>query len=186
MELPQFDKLVAQLRSGASVPSLVSWFDKEGWLGDMSPSTFGQYLYKFKSERAALLEKQADANHSYDHFVGANLPEVDATKEIDKLILVQKRRVSIDFATEVTIGKLLESTHKEVKVLGELLAIKVQMSGASPEAAASADVGSTLRNLRVSEGEHDRMQELASNVFSAIRASQPNANKAKKKLRIKA
>ena len=187
MELPQFDKVVSQLQAGTSVPAIVSWFDKEGWLGNMTPSTFTQYLYKFKTERAALIENsRITATESYDKLIGASLPEIDAEQEIDKLILVQKRRVSIDFSTEVSIGKLLESTHKEVKVLGELLAIKMQMNGKTIEQAVRADVGTQLRSLRVNEGEQDRMQDLTDQLFSAIKGSAKNANSPKKKIRLRA
>lgn len=186
MEHPQYEKIRAQLRSGTSVPALVSWFEKEGWLGTMSPSTFNQYLYKFKSEAAHLLEGAPKQEQNYDFHVGTRMPAVDAKMEIDKLIMVQRRRISIDFNTEVSIGKLLDNTHKEIKTLGELLAIKVTMEGRTEDEAMAANVGAELRNLRVNEAEQDRMQELANDLFSAIKSRQPNANKAKKKKTVKA
>lgn len=168
MALPGFSKILVQLQKGVSIAKIVTWIDREGWLGTMSPSTATQYLYKFKSECPELIERKPDESETYDFFVGSSIPEVDTMAEIDKLIMAQKRRVSLEMKTEVSMGKLFNTTHKEVDVLGKLLAIRGQMEGrgVSVEGAASnGDTASTLRNLRIDEGERDRMQELVGNLI---------------------
>ena len=165
------------LKKGVSVPTIVNWFEREAWLGTMSPSTFTQYLYKFKTECADIIKGSVQPNESYDHYVGTNIPSVNAETELDKLIMIQKRRLSVDIATEIGIGKLLDNTHKEIVALGELLKLK----GLKTADADTATDSMALRTMRVNEGEQDRMQELTTDLFKAIKDASKTGNSSKSK-----
>jgi hypothetical protein len=64
---------------------------------------------------------KSDGIVAYDHLFDGNAAILTSETELAKLIALQKVRVSIDFASERNIGKLFNTTHKEVQVLGELI-----------------------------------------------------------------
>ncbi len=169
MAMPAYRKILEKLREGASVNTIVGWCEREAWLGDMSPSTLTQYLYKFKNECAELIESAIDPAVSYDHYVGTSIPEIDPDIELDKLIAIQKRRVSVDTQTEITIGKLLQHTHKEIAVLGELLKQKAGVSN-NPGNGAKTGVGdlSELRQVQINEADQDKLTSLTDRLFKEI------------------
>lgn len=167
MGLTNFYRLVDCLQNGVTAGKIAEWFDREDWTDGMSVATFTQYIYLLKRERPELLEKNHDQSQSYDAFVGSRLPTVDADVELDKLIAIQKRRLSAEIQTELNMGKLFDNTHKEIKVMGELLTMrKGGLTQSSPSSVASD--GSALRSMRVSEGQADRMQEHVTNLFKVI------------------
>lgn len=179
MELVHYKHVIDALRKGVSVNTIVKWFEREGWIENLSPSTFTQYLYKFKVECAELVTGNPLEKESYDFFIGTNIPDVDAGSELDKLILLQKRRLSVDVSTEISIGKLLDNTHKEVAVLGDLLK---QKAGLTPEAINTNSDSQHLRTMRVNEAERDKLQNMTDILFKGIANATKKTAKAQKKV----
>lgn len=177
MRLVEYSRVLAALRGGVSVPQIVKWFENEGWLEDLSPSTFTQYLYKFKSERSELIRVQPSAVESYDFHVGTHIPDVDEEKELDKLILIQKRRLSMEISTEIGLGKLLDGTHKEMNVMNELLRSKRNFRNGDDEDLNVGSDSAALRTLRVNEGEQDQMQSLADQLIRSIKDAKVSTGK---------
>lgn len=188
MELPAYKRILAQLQRGSSVSSIVQWMDKEGWMGGMTTSTITQYIYKFRTECPHLISVRETnpetAAESYDFYVGATIPATDVILELDKLIAVQRRRIAIDFKTEISIGKLLDNTHKEMLVLNDLLKQRAALTGEDMGSGLSSNETGTLRELQVSEADQDKMSLLAASLVKEIKGV--NKAKTKKTVRAKA
>jgi hypothetical protein len=124
MNHSQYPTIIAMMRLGTSNSDIADFFIERGEF-QINRKTAIAYLSMFRRAHPELCKlmdpNQSDGIVAYDHLFDGNAAILTSETELAKLIALQKVRISIDFASERNIGKLFNTTHKEVQVLGELI-----------------------------------------------------------------
>ena len=127
MHHPHYLNILGAIRLGTTNADIADHFIQAGYF-TINRKTAMTYLACFRRVRPDLCKPTNDesAAHStnalkdYDHLFDGNVLALSTETELLKLIAVQKARVAIDFNSERNIGKLFNTTSKEVEVLGGL------------------------------------------------------------------
>ena len=119
---PQYPTIVGMMRMGTSNGDIADFFIERGDF-QVNRKTAISYLSMFRKANPSVCKPTENDTDilNYDHLFDGNRAMVTAEVEMAKLIQLQKARISIDFNSERSIGKLFNTTHKEVAILGELL-----------------------------------------------------------------
>jgi hypothetical protein len=157
---PQYPTIVGMMRMGTSNADIADFFIERGDF-QVNRKTAVSYLSMFRKANPSVCKPTENDSDilNYDHLFDGNRAIVTAETELAKLIQLQKARISIDFNSERSIGKLFNTTHKEVAILGELLEkyTKIRMgrgsngAGVSSSVPLSEDVKDGVQNIRHDE-----------------------------------
>lgn len=166
---PRFPVILAALREGISCQEVANWFAVEGWI-DVNERTFSQYLQVFKRRNPAILDEGAPVD-TIDELIPANRPNVDPITELNRLLRLQKRRLGVDVNSELNIGKLFNTTHKELEVTRNLLETIAKIQGkigTQVDGTLSKENTESIRELKNDEGQRDRLAGLADQLVGAL------------------
>lgn len=166
---PRFPVILAALREGISCQEVANWFAIEGWI-DVNERTFSQYLQVFKRRNPAILDDGAPAD-TIDELIAANRPNIDPMTELNRLLRLQKRRLGVDVNSELNIGKLFNTTHKEVEVARNLLETMAKIQGkigGGDTGILSKENTENIRELKNDEGQRDRLAGLADQLVGVL------------------
>jgi hypothetical protein len=157
---PQYPTIVGMMRMGTSNADIADFFIDRGDF-QVNRKTAVTYLSMFRKANPSVCKPTENDSDiiNYDHLFDGNRAMVTAEVEMAKLIQLQKARISIDFNSERSIGKLFNTTHKEVAILGELLEkyTKIRMGkgsggvGVSSSVPLSENVKDGVQNIRHDE-----------------------------------
>lgn len=133
MHHSQYPNILSSIRMGTTNADIADHFIERGYF-QITRKTAMIYLAAFRRKCPDLCKprsgmfgqgRDADGNavdlRDYDHLFDGNMAAMSLEVEMTKLILVQKQRIAIDYQNERTMGKLFQTTAKEVQVLGELM-----------------------------------------------------------------
>lgn len=162
MHHPQYPNLLASIRLGTTNADIADHFIERGYV-QITRKTLMIYLAAFRRKCPELCKPRVDGDQTsqfglrdYDHLFDGNLTAMSLEVEMTKLIQVQKQRIAIDYTNERSIGKLFNTTQKEVQVLGELFEklhkIKTGDSGKSGAGNAFAHGNSDISEDEVRDG----------------------------------
>lgn len=173
MEHPRYGIILAALREGNRVGIIANWFARDGWLTSVTERTFAEYLTTFKRLKAALIDGSYEQDE-LDKLIDSRRPGVDTVAEVDRLIRLQKARIALDFKHEREMGKLFNTTVKEVEVTGKLLELRGKLTGqldthSTTGGHASTDDESVIEAINKAkrdESNHDRLQNLTRQLVS--------------------
>lgn len=165
---PHFNKILEALREGVSVNRLSAWFHSENYL-TVSERTFAEYLRVFKQRNSQLIERPRDID-TLDDLISSIRPDVDVVKELTRLYRLQKMRLAIDVKTEKNIGKLFNTTVKEVEISAKILELMGRATGLMGKESNShresdydrnAMTGETYHRVLAEQQKTDRLEGLA-------------------------
>lgn len=133
MHHAQYPNILSSIRMGTTNADIADHFIERGYF-QITRKTAMIYLAAFRRKcpdlckpRPGLLGQGRDADNNavdlrdYDHLFDGNMAAMSLDVEMTKLIMVQKQRIAIDYQSERIMGKLFQTTAKEVQVLGELM-----------------------------------------------------------------
>jgi hypothetical protein len=139
----QYPHVLGAIRLGTGNSDIADHFINRGHFTDISRKTLVNYLSAFRRNKPELC-KPTDGSTTlmdYDHLFDGNALSMTEEVELLKLIALQKSRIAIDFQAERNIGKLFNTTAKEVQVLGELVERLAKIKGTiKPASATGASV----------------------------------------------
>jgi hypothetical protein len=167
----QYPTIVGMMRMGTSNGDIADFFIERGDF-QVNRKTAISYLSMFRKANPSVCKPTEDDDLSYDHLFDGNRALVTAETELAKLIQLQKTRIAIDFKSERSIGKLFNTTHKEVAVLGELLEkyTKVRIGkgsgGVSSSVPLSEDVKDGVQNIRHDEEKRNALTNALFNLLN--------------------
>lgn len=132
MHHAQYPNFLSAIRMGTTNADIADHFIDRGYV-QVTRKTLMIYLAAFRRKcpdlcrpRSGILGRGTDVDgnavelRDYDHLFDGNMTALSLEVEMMKLIQVQKQRIAIDYHSERQIGKLFQTTAKEVQVLGEL------------------------------------------------------------------
>jgi len=167
---PKYSLILSSLQEGLSITEIARFFAEKQWIS-VKEKTFAQYLYAFQRIYHHLVTGQGDEK-TLDRVANMHRPRLPLLEEIDRLIRVQKVRLGVEVDTEIQMGKLFNTTHKEIIALRELFELKAKLEGYALEPGKSNTdtVGSNDVLRRVAEDDlaRDRMTALAQQLAGAI------------------
>lgn len=186
---PWYDKIVRALHEGASVMTIAAWLDDSNMLDGVTANTFVQYLYVFKKEMPHTYNKVLDdasirggvdaQDVQVEDIIGVENAPIDTLIELDKTIRLQKKRIALATTNELRIGMLLDTNHKAVEKLGELLKLRAEVLKQVDPMTASVGTSGALRSVIVDQGERDTMAGLVSSFMDTISHADPDRKKKK-------
>jgi hypothetical protein len=170
---PKFSTIINAMREGIPLREIARWFSREQWI-EINEETFFQYLHVFRRRNLKLVESQNE--EFIDHLVHANQPNIDVKSELNRLFRLQKLRLKIDVQTEKEMGKLFNTTHREVEKAHEILETIAKMDGhlgigggGREEAVAiSEDVRDELESLTRDEAKRNNLTTLAGQLIRTL------------------
>ena len=171
----QYPTIIAMTRLGTSNADIADFFLERGEF-NVNRKTAVSYLSMFRRAHPGLCKPvdpdKTDGIVSYDHLFDGNAAMLTSETELAKLIALQKARVSIDFTSERSIGKLFNTTHKEVQILGDLIEKYAKLrtgktGGVSPGvfAAPDEDVRDGVQNIKHDE---ERRAALTNAIYNLV------------------
>lgn len=127
---PQYNAIVGMIRLGTSNADIADFFIDRGDF-QVNRKTAVSYLSMFRRANPDVCKPSEDMAeiNSYDHLFDGNKAALTAEVELAKLIALQKTRLAIDFNSERNIGKLFNTTHKEVQVLADMVERYAKLKG---------------------------------------------------------
>lgn len=159
---PKYDTIVGSLRAGISTAEIARWFAEQDWLNGITDRTFAEYVGAFRRLKPEVI-KGGDLN-SLDGIVGAHMPNADAEVELQRLLRFQKIRLKIGHDRETAIQMPLDNVGKDVERAGRLIEALAKIQGnldtAMNAAGMSADAGMAIKEIKIEEGQRDRMAAL--------------------------
>lgn len=173
---PDFDLIVNSLREGIKAKDIARWLVEEAKT-DHNENYLKDCINMFARYNKQLI-KSKQFEDSIDKYVDARLPGFDAADELLKLYRVQKKRLAVDIQTEMNIGKLLDNTHKEVKIATEMLELIAKIQGKVSNASSSnssqtfadnnTEVQQTLDTIRSDEQKRNKVAATFSKLVNAV------------------
>jgi hypothetical protein len=126
--LDQFPEINAKIKAGVSIEEVSRWIQEDIFqLTDIQRNSLVRQLYRYrttippkeflKNEQPLFVTKAIEK-------MSRGINEID---ELEKLYLLQLRRISKDAATEDKINKLFKGTSKEIELATELLEKMVKL-----------------------------------------------------------
>ncbi len=131
---PYYSYILQMIREGTSNKDLAEWGIEHGWF-DVNMKTVISYLQYFKRQSPTLIRpvtpeyETGSEIKGYDYLFDGNAAAMSIETELLKLIKLQKARHAIDFHSERSIGKLFNTSNKEVQVLAELMMHYAKLKG---------------------------------------------------------
>jgi hypothetical protein len=169
---PRYQTILGALREGIGIPEIARWFAERGWI-DVNEKTFNEYLRTFARRNQVLI---AGGNEeTIDSLVGAHDPNLDPLVEANRLYRLQKLRLKIDVTNEQNIGKLFNTTVKEMEMAGKLLELIGELEGKIGKGQQATgfenhgnEVRDSLRKLATDESQRDRLTYLAEELGKSL------------------
>lgn len=151
---PQYHAIVSMMRLGTSNADIADFFIERGDF-QVNRKTAVSYLSMFRKANPEACKPSEDDNEltSYDHLFDGNKAVLTAETELAKLIALQKTRIAIDFQSERNIGKLFNTTHKEVQILADMVEKYAKLKG-------GVVGGASLAGVPLDEGVKDGIQNI--------------------------
>lgn len=169
---PRYTTILGALKEGIGIPEIARWFAERGWI-DVNEKTFTEYLRTFAKRNQHLIAGGDD--DSIDSLVSAHDPNIDVMTELNRLYRVQKKRLKVDITNEMNIGKLFNTTVKEMEAATGILKLMAEVEGRIGKGAQSqgyenhaGDVRDSLRKLQVDESQRDRMTFLVEELGKSL------------------
>ena len=169
---PRYVTILGALREGIGIPEIARWFAERGWI-EVNEKTFTEYLRTFAKRNQHLIT--GGAEETIDSLVGAHDPNVDPLVEANRLYRLQKLRLKIDVSNEQNIGKLFNTTVKEMEMAGKLLELIGELEGtlgkntqATGYEHHSGEVKDSLRKLATDESQRNRLSYLAEELGKSL------------------
>jgi len=164
---PRFRQIVSSLLEGTTATEVARYFALQGWLS-VNERTFVEALRTFRRAHPELIANPDD--QSINSLVPMAQPRIDEEAALEQLLRVQQRRLNIDVRSEISIGKLFNTTPREIEAtrrVAETLAklrgkIKDGSSGGAEPT--SQDVLEDLSKIRKDEVTRNRLHALVGEI----------------------
>lgn len=173
---PKKEVVHEALREGLTMVEIARWFAEQGWLMGVNEKTFLAYLGTYKRTHPDL--SNGGDRDTIDALIHAHRPNTDTLTELNRLLRLQKTRLNVDVGTELSMGKLFNTTVKEIeaaaKILETIAKVKGEIgsgggdSGHIPAHGVSAGSNDAIRKLREDEAQRDRMNGMAGKLVEAL------------------
>ncbi len=119
---PDYARIVNSLKNGMSVKSIVRWLERNQRLNGISVSIMTSAIHEYRTRYSDAFNGTDHAGDTLEKLLSYNdKPPHELELELTKLYDLQKKRLAIEVATEVQLGKLFENTHKELRVAVDIL-----------------------------------------------------------------
>jgi hypothetical protein len=164
---PKYELLLASLKEGVSASEIARHFAMNNWI-TINERSFTEAVRVFKRLKPELIDATDVKGLHSD--IDANSPELDEITVIDQLLRLQSRRIAIDFQHEKTMGKLFNTTAKEIEVTTKLLETRAKIKGKLNERgghqaeAMPVDVNERLNTVKKDQTTRDRLTMLVKQV----------------------
>ena len=163
-----YKMVVAHIVQGTPLTDIAKHFAMNGWI-TVNEKTFVEALRTFRRARAQELAdyELTDINK----LVNPNQPALDEIAALEHLARIQMFRLGIDVKNEKDIGKLFNTTAREVEVtrrIAETIAKargKIKDGGSGSMEAQSQDVLEDLSKIKKDEGTRNRLHSLTSQLL---------------------
>lgn len=169
---PRYMTILGALKEGIGIPEIARWFAEKQWI-DVNEKTFTEYLRTFARRNQHLID--GGDEDSIDSLVGAHDPNIDVMTELNRLYRVQKKRLKVDITNEMNIGKLFNTTVKEMEQATNILKLMAEVEGKIGKGAKDAgfeshggEVRDSLRKLQTDESQRDRLTYLAEELGKSL------------------
>jgi hypothetical protein len=169
---PRYTTILGALREGIGIPEIARWFAERGWI-DVNEKTFTEYLRTFAKRNSHLIT--GGDEDSIDSLVGAHDPNIDVMTELNRLYRLQKKRLKVDVTNEMNIGKLFNTTVKEMEAATDILKLMAEIEGRIGKGVKDSnfenhggEVRDHLRKLQTDESQRDRLTYLAEELGKSL------------------
>lgn len=125
--MPCFDEFDDKVKAGVAIEEVARWLQEDMFQqADIKRDSLVRKLYRYKASLppADLVKEPPVYIQQAIEKMSRGVKEIE---ELEKLYLLQLRRISIDAKTEVSINKLFGGTGTEIRVAMELLTKMMQM-----------------------------------------------------------
>lgn len=173
---PQYDRILASLREGVSIPTISAHYFQCGLVG-VTQSTFEVYLQQFCVRNPGLISQPEQGSFEALIGVAGNSPSLSVLTEVDKAIRLQKLRIAKLAREELqnSNSNYRANTVNEMKLLTQLLELKGKLDGTMTGTGASGsvlvdyDTNAVLSSLEKQNKEQSRMSTLLGNLLNAAK-----------------
>jgi hypothetical protein len=173
----RYDIIISLLRENVTPTAIASHFAMYDYI-TVSERVFAKALKVFKAKcRKLILMDVVESKKSLDELISADRPDTDVVRELNRLYLLQKERITIDFRHEKQMDKLFNTTNKEIEVASEILEKIAKVTGlmidskgknTADDAALATEVREKLRGLELDEGERNKLYNLTTNFIKKM------------------
>ncbi|MET4190702.1 MULTISPECIES: hypothetical protein [unclassified Bradyrhizobium] len=167
---PKFKLLIASLKSGVGPAQVAAHWAREGWI-DVNERTFAEAIRAFrKVHPEAIAEAEAEG---LDGLVEPNQPMPDELQAAMQLLKIQQLRLGIEVGLEKNLGKLFQTTVKDVEATTKLIETigklrgRINEGGRPVAAAEEAGVMEDLNRVKKDQASRDRMHNMVKQVVEA-------------------
>lgn len=168
---PKHHLILASLKEGIAATELAAHFANNNWI-TVNERTFAEALRTFRRLHQDKIDEFSPEN--IDKYVDPNAPGLYVEGALSQMMRLQQQRIAIDFKHEKEMGKLFDTTHREIKVFNEMaeLALKVNGRTTTPGVRRSgepstADVNDNLGQIKKDQGTQDRLHGLTRQLIEA-------------------
>ena len=128
-ELECFPQIEGKVKAGISLDEVARWIQEDLFqLTDIQRESVKRQLYRYKATLPAGELLQATGEPLWVRKAIEKMERgIDELEELEKLYLLQLRRISGDAETEAKIGKLFKGTNKEIQLATELLEKRLKL-----------------------------------------------------------
>jgi hypothetical protein len=173
VENPKYQLALATLKEGVPIIQIASHFADNAWI-TVNERTFAEALRTYRRLHQDHIDNfQPD---SIDKYVDANSPNIDVESALSQMLRLQKERIAIDYRHEKEMGKLFDTTHREIKTFGEIAELmlktqgKVSGTGGPVRRSGEAtpqDVNDNLALIKKDQNTQDRLHGLTRQLVEA-------------------
>lgn len=128
-ELDCFPEIEAKVKAGISLDEVARWLQDDMFqLTDIQRESVKRQLYRYKSTLPPGELLNAVGEPLWVRTAIEKMERgIDELEELEKLYLLQLKRISGDAETEARIGKLFKGTNKEIQLATELLEKRLKL-----------------------------------------------------------
>lgn len=169
---PEYTMIIESLRQGVSVPEIARYLAGEQQL-TVTEKSFCMYLYIFRKREAALIRNHPEASNAIDQWVRGDQPGLDTDRELDRAVRFQKIRVGLGHKQELAIGMPMKIVNEDVKVLGQLIELKVKREGVKKLTQVASNipleknVEATLKEVQRDQEDHTSLYKMAADLMES-------------------
>jgi uncharacterized membrane protein len=164
---PQYRLLIASLKSGVSPSQVATHWAREHWI-DVNERTFAEAIRVFRRVHPEAI-KEAEAE-GIDALVEPNQPHVDTLATAKQLLKLQQLRLGIEVGLEKNMGKLFQTTVKDIEATTKLIETigklegRINEPGRGVQVAEEVSVMEDLSRVKKDQVSRDRLHNMVKQV----------------------
>lgn len=162
---PHYRLIMSSLVEGVQMTEIARHFAMNQWTNGVSERTFNEALRAFRKACAEEISAYEPDSVELEKKAPANSPRLDTIGTLHQLMRIQKIRLGIDFKVEQSIGKLFNTTAKEIETTAKIAEMLLKAEGKITDGKRSeepmaADVQEDLSRIKKEEITQNRLHSI--------------------------